>query len=112
MNIIHTLEQEEIARLSAGCHPTLMVEISFCAASLFCYFFDEREDRRREMAERLTVSRDGKPIYDIVLETSFGRLGEEVKKLDLTFESSFFFLLFFRVIVQCYSKIWKIGDLY
>ena len=35
------------------------------------------------MAERLTVSRDGKPIYDIVLETSFGRLGEEVKKLDL-----------------------------
>ena len=35
------------------------------------------------MAERLTVSRDGKPIYDIVLETSFGELGAEVKKLDL-----------------------------
>ena len=28
------------------------------------------------MAERLTVSRDGKPIYDIVLETSFDGWGK------------------------------------
>ncbi len=35
------------------------------------------------MAERLTVKRDGSPIYDIVLETSFAHLGDEVRKLGL-----------------------------
>lgn len=33
------------------------------------------------MADRLTVHRDGKEIYDIVMETSFDRLGEEVSRL-------------------------------
>ncbi len=32
---------------------------------------------------RLTVHRDGKPIYDIVLSGSFAELAEEVKKLDI-----------------------------
>lgn len=36
------------------------------------------------MAERLTVHRDGQPIYDIVLDTSFGGLKEEVEKLGVT----------------------------
>ena len=47
------------------------------AASLFL------SGERIKMAERLTVTRDCVPIYDIVLETSFDRLGEEVKKLGL-----------------------------
>ena len=47
------------------------------AASLFL------SGERIKMAERLTVTRDCVPIYDIVLETSFDRLGEEVRKLGL-----------------------------
>lgn len=35
------------------------------------------------MSRRLTVCRDQNPIYDIVMEPSFDRLGEEVKKLGL-----------------------------
>ena len=33
------------------------------------------------MAGRITVQRDGKDIYDIMLESSFSRLGEEVSRL-------------------------------
>lgn len=35
------------------------------------------------MSERLTVHRDGKAIYDIVIESSFDHLGEELKALDV-----------------------------
>lgn len=35
------------------------------------------------MADRITVHRDGKDIYDIVLESSFSRLGEEVSRLEI-----------------------------
>jgi len=35
------------------------------------------------MAERLTVHRDGRAIYDIVIESSFDRLGEEIGSLDM-----------------------------
>lgn len=35
------------------------------------------------MSERLTVHRDGNAIYDIVIESSFDRLGEEVKELNV-----------------------------
>lgn len=35
------------------------------------------------MADRINVCRDGKPIYDIVLEQSFGGLQEEVGRLPL-----------------------------
>lgn len=35
------------------------------------------------MAERLTVHRDGAAIYDIVLEPSFDRLGEEASRLNI-----------------------------
>ena len=34
------------------------------------------------MNDRMTVHRDGKDIYDIVLEASFGHLGEEVARFD------------------------------
>ncbi len=36
-----------------------------------------------DMVDRLTVRRDGKDIYDIVLESSFDKLGFEVSKLDV-----------------------------
>ena len=34
------------------------------------------------MAERLNVRRDGNWIYDIVVESSYERLGEEIPALD------------------------------
>lgn len=34
------------------------------------------------MADRMTVHRDGKAIYDIVIESSYERLGEEIAALD------------------------------
>lgn len=36
------------------------------------------------MSDRMTVHKDGKPIYDIVLETSFERLPQELEPLNLT----------------------------
>lgn len=36
------------------------------------------------MSKRLNVYRDGAPIYDIVMEASFDRLTDEVKKLELS----------------------------
>lgn len=35
------------------------------------------------MEHRMTVHRDGTPVYDIVMEDSFGRLGQEMEKLDV-----------------------------
>ena len=35
------------------------------------------------MANRMTVHRDGKPIYDIVMEPDFGGLAREVAQLGL-----------------------------
>ena len=35
------------------------------------------------MTDRITVHRDGKDIYDIILEHSFARLGEEVSRLGI-----------------------------
>lgn len=37
----------------------------------------------KDMSERLTVHRDGNAIYDIVIESSFDRLGEELASLDV-----------------------------
>ena len=36
------------------------------------------------MSNRLAVHRDGTVIYDLVMETSFDRLGEEVSRLLLS----------------------------
>ena len=35
------------------------------------------------MADRMNVCRDGKPIYDIVMDTSFSGLREEADRLSL-----------------------------
>ena len=35
------------------------------------------------MADRMNVCRDGKPIYDIVMDTSFSGLKEEADRLSL-----------------------------
>lgn len=35
------------------------------------------------MSDRMTVHRDGKPIYDIVMEENYDRLGQEVASLSV-----------------------------
>lgn len=35
------------------------------------------------MEHRMTVHRDGSPVYDILMENSFDRLGEEMERLDI-----------------------------
>ena len=35
------------------------------------------------MSDRMTVHRDGKPIYDIVMEENYDRLGQEVAALSV-----------------------------
>jgi 3-dehydroquinate synthase len=48
-------------------------------------FLDYNDDHKEnfDMAQRLTVHRDGKAIYDIVLEPDFGKLGTEVAVLSV-----------------------------
>ena len=40
------------------------------------------------MARRMTVHRDGNAIYDIVIQSSFDYLGQEVKALSVEGEES------------------------
>ena len=35
------------------------------------------------MSDRMTVHRDGKPIYDIVMEENYDKLGKEVAALSV-----------------------------
>ena len=35
------------------------------------------------MSDRMTVHRDGKPIYDIIMEENYDRLGQEVAALSV-----------------------------
>lgn len=48
------------------------------------HLFVKHAQKEENMAERLTVHRDGAAIYDIVIEPSFDKLGEEASRLKIS----------------------------